>query len=324
MNFLFHLWNHTPAGIRSLEDVVGIMGRQLRALGHGAIWDKDNGMRPGVKPGTMTYNIKFLTDPDSYNIIVEGFTPRMVEILADIRQQNGKIICLATEEPTATGFNHGLTREFAIRQDWFELAGPYLNGILHLVPGQAVNEWYSKFAPTAQAELGYAPTLVRAETVYEPPHDFIFFGTLSRRRMVMINRLIKRLGGDRSKVLIVKTLPPQAQRDALTQKAKVVIQLRKANEMGLVSSSRCNTALNCGRPVIAEPHDLALSKPWDQIVTFAPTEDEFFELALEARAVWRKLHAWQFANFKRLLTPEYCVGEPLRRIGVVERQRVAA
>ena len=51
--------------------------------------------------------------------------------------------------------------------------------------------------------------------------------------------------------------------------------------------------------------------------------DEFFELCLEARAVWRKLHAWQFGRFKKLLTPDYCVGEPLRRIGAVGQQVAA-
>lgn len=316
---LVHLFNHTSVGMRSLEDVIGIIGFQLRALGHTAIWDPNNGLRKD-----MSYNIQFWTGDDEYNVFVEGFTDPIIEVIGNMRAKGAKILCVATEEPTATGFNHGLTKEFAFRQETFKRAAEHFMGILHLVPGERVRDWYGQYAPTAQAELGFAPNLVRMDLVYDPPFDFVFFGTLSPRRVKMINKLIKRLGGDRRKVLVVKTLPPQAERDALTQQGKIVIQLRKTDEMGLVSSSRCNTALHCGRPVIAEPHDTVLSKPWDQVVTFAPTEEEFFHLALEARKVWRQLHAHQFARFKQLLTPEYCIGEPMRMIGVDLGTRMAA
>ena len=38
LRFLFNLMNHNKVGQRSLEDVIGIIGHMLRALGHEANW----------------------------------------------------------------------------------------------------------------------------------------------------------------------------------------------------------------------------------------------------------------------------------------------
>ena len=86
--------------------------------------------------------------------------------------------------------------------------------------------------------------------------------------------------------------------------------------MGLVSSSRCATALYLGRPVIAEPHDLALSHPWDKIVKFTHTEQEFLDLTRLTIPRWRDLYQSQLARFKELLPPEVCVAPALRALGL--------
>jgi hypothetical protein len=84
--------------------------------------------------------------------------------------------------------------------------------------------------------------------------------------------------------------------------------------MGLVSSSRCNTALCIGRPVVAEPH--LLSKPWDEIVDFTRTLDHFYDRCLLVRSAWQGVHAAQMDKFMAALTPERCVGIPLQKIGI--------
>jgi len=318
MRFLFNMMNHSLLGQSSLEDVAGIMCNQLRALGHEAFWRRENDQW-------------LLGDPGDFNFVVEGFTPHFVEQMKIAKAHGARIICLATEEPTEKGFNQGTQREMVMRQELFAAAGPYLDAILHLVPGQHVTDWYNQHAPAAYAELGYAKSLIRPAADYqlrgfivkpEPTFDFGFFSSISKRRLKLLKKLANRTGKVKA-VRVVGNFPSQDERDQILLDCKVVVQVRKFEEMGLVSSSRCNTALNCGRPVIAEPH--LLSKPWDEIVTFAKTEEEFINMALLARGNWRGLHAGQFARFRDRLPPEVCVGEPLRRVGVLPQlQRKAA
>ena len=318
-NFQFSLFNHTPAGKRSLEDVIGIVGHQLIALGHKARWPKAEEERDVAR---NVFHLDAITSRVGMNIIVEGFNEKIVEMLANVHAQGARFICLATEEPVeGKGFNHGIQREMRERQEAFVLAAPYLDGILSLVPGKHVTDWYGQYAPTAAVELGYARTLVRQETQREPTYDFGFYGTLSPRRKRLLQKLGRACLNPRS-VKVVADFSTQVSRDRAMQEAKVIVQVRKFDAMGLVSSSRCNTALCLGRPVVAEPH--ALAHPWDEVVKFAQTDDEFVGLALAVRAAWRGIHADQFARFRERFTPEFCLGEPLRAIGITASQQCAA
>ena len=96
--------------------------------------------------------------------------------------------------------------------------------------------------------------------------------------------------------------------------------------MGLVSSSRCNTALALGRPIVAEPHDADLIKPWDKIIQFPNTMERFYDNAMLTRAAWKSVWADQVSKFKQTLSPEVCIGLPLQKIGIVsgEGGRAAA
>lgn len=301
MNFQFNLVNHNRVGQRSLEDVIGIMAHQLRALGHTAYWE----------PGNETLLLK----ESGINIIVEGFTDKIIDALAALHAQGARYIILATEEPTPEGFNHGRSSEMRLRQRNFPRAAALCEGILHLVPGQHVTDWYARFAPAAQADLGYAPTLVRPDD-FEPDFDFAFFGSVTERRLRILKRLAKRVGTPNA-VKIEGDFTSQHDRDQDMRRGKVIIQIRKFDEMGLVSSSRCNTSLHLGRPILAEPH--AMSRPWDEVVRFADSLEAFLDEACMMRLGWRGAHARQFAAFKERMTPRYCVGEPLERIGVLRR-----
>lgn len=304
--FLFNMFNHTPTGQRSLEDVIGIIGHSLRALGHEAIW--------------QTENHQWLAGGQGYNVVVEGFNDSVVSVIADAHRDGGRFLCVATEEPTPTGFNHGRDPEMAKRQDDFSKAAPYLDGILHLVPGAAITEWYAQYAPAAPIELGYAPSLVRKEMIPEPEFDFGFYGSVSKRRLDLLKKLAKRSGKTKA-VRVVSDFATQTERDRMMQEAKVIIQIRKFDEMGLVSSSRCATALCLGRPVVAEPHEL--TDVWGNVVKFASTDAEFFDLAMITRSMWRGIHAGQFEKFKALLSPQRCIGDALEAIRVVGQRRTA-
>jgi hypothetical protein len=286
--------------------VVGIFGHQLRALGHKIVWAPDNK--------------KWLPRDAGVNIIVEGFSKEAVASIANGHAQGARFLILATEEPTPKGFNHGTQEEMVRRQELFPEAAKYAEGILHFVPGDAVTRWYAQFAPAAMVELGYADTLVRTPDNKEPAYDFGFFGSLSPRRHKILKKLAKRIGTVKA-VRIVADFATQFDRDQAMREAKVIVQIRKFDEMGLVSSSRCNTSLCIGRPIVAEPH--LLSKPWDEIVRFSTTLDGFYDTAIMIRGAWRGVHADQFAKFKHRLSPEHCVGRAMREIGF-DLERCAA
>jgi hypothetical protein len=295
-NFLFWMGNHSELGQRSLEDVIGIIGHQMRALGHQAVWDPKNH--------------QFLAPESGINVIVEGFTQSAIELIKNCYDQGARFLFLATEEPTAAGFNHGTQREMRWRQETFPLAAKYCEGIIHLVPGDHVTRWYSQFAPSAPCELGFAPSLLRA-TNMDPTYDFGFYGSATGRRLSILRHISKMIGTPKA-IRVVADFVSQEERDKQMREAKVILQLRKFEKMGLVSSSRCNTALCIGRPIVAEPHDL--SKPWDEIVNFTSSMDAFYATALVARSAWRGLWATQLAKFKEKLPPEKTIGAALQRI----------
>lgn len=327
--FLAHLWNHNTVGKVSLHDPLFIVGNQLRALGHEFIWDPTNDVTAHGKED-LSYNLQFYNFPNSYNLIVEGFTDWSVGVLKDAYASGARFICLATEEPTPTGFNHGRDSEMRKRQETFSRAASYFDAIWHLVPGEYTANWYNQQAPSAYVELGYALSLVRINDPYkpprippqfcqEPPFEFGFYGSLSPRREKLLKRLA-RASGKQKAVRIMADFDTQTARDFRMYEAKVIVQIRKFEEMGLVSNSRCNTALHLGRPVVAEPHEL--SKPWDEVVKFTKSEDEFIQIALSTTKRWRETHNTQFSRFKEKFPPSVCLNPALALLD--QPRRVAA
>lgn len=298
--FVVNLFNHNPAGQRSLEDVIGIFGKQLRALGHKCVWDS-------TRPQT------FVHAQSGINVIVEGFTPGSIAQIAEMYSKGCRFLCLATEEPIeGKGFNHGKELEMRERMQTFPYAMPYFEGILYLVPGAHVQKWYGALKPSAYVELGYAPSLMRIGFV-QPTWDFGFYGSATDRRMRILKRLAKK-AGTKNAIKIVADFKTQVERDRAMQECRVIVQIRKYDEMGLVSSSRCNTAICIGRPVIAEPHDL--SGEWDKVVKFSKTLDDFYGDAIAMRLNWKEAHRRQLEAFKKYFPPDVCVGDPLKKIGL--------
>ena len=300
MLFQFNTFNHCRQGQIIVEDITRILGGQMIALGHDVAWE----------------NGDFVPGRDAMNVVLESFAddPRTLERMTAARSAGCRFLIVATEEPTAAGFNHGLEPAMIDRQNAFPAAARLADGILHLVPGDAVTRWYQQFAPAAYAEIGHAPGLVEDPDDVEPDRDFGFYGKVTWRREQMLARLEQLSGGS---VLRITSLDvPRRERDAEMRRARVIVQIRANDEWGMVSSTRCATALSFGRPVVAEPHPYA--RPWDGVVHFSASVESFYVDALEAAKNWRVLHAAQLARFEERLSPEVCVGRPLREIGITK------
>lgn len=307
MRFHFSTYNHHVGVGNTLDDLMAVPVAQLRALGHEVSISRND----------------FVKGAAAFNILFEGFTAQTLEVLADAHKQGGKFIVIATEEPTEMGFNHGIDPAMVKRQEMFPQATPYICGILHTLAAEHVGKWYARYAPAAHMELGYAPSLVRfAHQI--PTHEFGFFGGgiwQGSRRYKILQKLAKRTNHPNAVRVLTGYKATVEERDREMRDAKIILQLRLNEKMGLVSSSRCSTALYIGRAVMAEPHLMAW--PWNEIVHFSPSLDAFYTEALAARGIWQGLHAGQFERFKRILTPERSIGDPLRKIGVLP-MRVAA
>jgi hypothetical protein len=134
---------------------------------------------------------------------------------------------------------------------------------------------------------------------------------MTKRRLNILNRIVRKGGTVRA----ISTMPEAAYRDKEMRRARVLLQLRINEKMGLVSSCRCATALHLGRPVVAEPH--ALSEYWKDVIHFSKSESALLDDAFMVKSLWKSYYAKQMAKFKELLSPERCIGEPLKKLGIV-------
>lgn len=277
---------------------------QLRALGHTAEW----------------CDTQFIPRSDGYNIIVEGFDQNSEPLIADAYAKGCRFIIIATEEPTEWGFNHGVVKHMNNRQQMFPSVAKYADAILPLVPG--TERWYGQFAPAACIELGYVKTLERPKNYHLVDHDFGFYGSKTPRREKILLRLMKKMNTQKA-VRVLHNFAEQQHRDDQMQRSRIIVQIRAHNKMGLLSNSRCNTALHLGRAVVAEPHEASQSSPWSQIIHFSETEEAFYEDAVRYRGFWQSMHDKQMERFRDILTPAVCIGRQLEQVGIVPLRAAA-
>jgi hypothetical protein len=278
--------------------VISLIGRQLEALGHTVEWSNEG----------------LYTAPGTCNILVEGFSEPHIDYMRQCKEAGGRIIIIATEEPTPTGFNHGIIEDMKRRQAIFPEAAKYADAIWHLVPG--CTDWYGQFgAPAAFLDLGYSPKMVRSVDV-QLDHDFGFFGSITPRRQ----KIMQKFADSGLKVRQIQ-FGSCAARDYEMSRCRVILQIRSHEQMGLISNSRCCTALHLGRPVIAEPH--ANPGKWTEIIEFAPIEF-YMQRAVFMRKNWRDAYKAQFNKFKALLSPENCVGRTIENTMPDIIQKMAA
>ena len=199
------------------------------------------------------------------------------------------------------------------RQRVFPMAAKFADAIWCLVPG--TEHWYGQFAPAAHVELGYAPTLYRPQRMV-PDHDFGFYGSMSPRRRKIYQMFAKKMVTT-MRLRVIESLADSEHRDREMGRCRVILQIRASDKLGLVSSSRCATALHLGRPVVAEPHKL--DGHWKDVVHFSKSLDDFVSDAIKVRAFWQSYHDKQLAQFRKLFSPERCIGEGLSLLKLSEQ-----
>jgi hypothetical protein len=298
VRFNFSSFNHCSQGQIIIEDITVTMGHQMRALGHQASW---------------TTAADFISRDVGYNVILESFAddPNTVASITKAHSDGCRFLYVATEEPSEKGFNSGLDPAMIDRQNAFPAAARFCDGILHLIPGDHVTKWYSQFAPAAYAETGFAPTMVEEDDI-EPEVDFGFYGKMTWRREEILGRLEQMTGAPVLRLTSFWT--PRLDRDAAMRRCRVILQIRANLETQWVSGTRCAAALHFGRPIVAEPHDI--KGPWGDVVPFSASVESFYADAIKTAGNWRGIHTEQMARFRERLTPERCVGQALRQIGV--------
>lgn len=305
MKFVFSDFNHCPTGRAAIQDIIWILGHQMRALGHEVRW-------PTSADPWPVSGAEF-ADPPWINVLLETFADEgTIPVIAAARARGCRFLYIATELPTERGFNGEFEPGMVRRQEAFPEAARFCDGILHLVPGADVTEWYGRYAPAAYAELGWAPGLAVSDRLeIEPSVDFGFFGQLTWRRREILGEL-RRMGS----VLVEGSLSlPRAERDAHMRACRVIVQIYRNPGWDYPSSTRCVTSLCLGRPVIAEPH--GRSAPWSEVVPFATSRENFLKQACDVASLWRVEHAVQMDNLRRVLPPERCLEPALRAVGMM-------
>lgn len=292
MHFQFNTFNITGQGRLAMQDILSNIGRQMEALGHECFWSDDG----------------FAAGPDTYCILTEGFFDNHIETMRQAQEAGVKFIILATEAPGLHGFNAGLTDELVVRQRTFWKAASHAHAIWATILNSV--GWYSQFKiPCAYAELGYAPESVRhPENLLGLDHDYGFFGSLTERRNKMLHAFARStVDGHRARVRYVNFDTVQ-NRDSAMARCRVILQIRPHDQMAMLSTSRCATAMHIGRPVIAEHH----KEPgvWKDIIEFAHP-DVFILRAAKMHRRWEAAYAEQFAAFKAILPPEKCIGRTI-------------
>ncbi len=228
----------------------------------------------------------FIPADAGYNVVLDGITDAVGEKIPAANGMGARFLYLVTDRPPA--FSPALVRCFdaALSMD-----------------ADVGARWTR---PVARLELGYAPTLMKLSAAV-PTIDVGFFGPVSKRQSKILKKMHQRIN--------VLVEDDHTKRETGIYKVKVVLQLREIDdELKPVSASDCNAALCLGRPVLADAH---LRKwPWGNIVNITSSMDDFYnECKLMINGRWRDDYTKQFTKFAKL-TPEVCIGEPLRKIGI--------
>lgn len=242
--------------------------------------------------------------PPAVNIFSEGTTEASAAAITELAKSGHRIVCLLTEEPTLIS-NGGLVWNYRTDEpNWFGRAREFVAMVPHLAacwcyaPGSAAK--ISHLLPAADIDIGYGKRFALPRPVVEPTFDFCFFGGLTDRRGVVIDRFRRR----GHTVDVIPHSTSLADRDARIPRSRVVIDARQYEWWRLVSSVRYATAIMCGRPAVAEYRVPEARVNWDRIVAFAPedTFDSLYATATKVLAGWKREHARQLKALRERRT----------------------
>lgn len=233
MHFHFLLTNHYPYGVYKIEDHIKLIGGGLADLGHKVTYGFDDDVVPW--PGI--------------NLLVEffNFSP-MVDQVIGLKTSSARyvfgLICpedvqdaMVMDDPN-----------FPDRRPSLERLMPHLDFVWAVVPCD-----YSG-APGAEKvrflEYGYVPSLRRAD-VLTRNIDVLFYGFVGPRRGPLFNALVER----GLKVSMTTGILPGYFKYELLDRARVVVDVRRAETVRFLSPARQCTVLHSGAAIVAEKFD---------------------------------------------------------------------
>jgi hypothetical protein len=282
--FNFSLYNYTPGGFGTYEDIIRPIKAILEDLGH--VVTRDNTLHP----------------PPIINILFEGFDqPVNLDVLKRARAVGYRFVLVATEMPThktdhSFYWNDHRITYWLDRASGFVVALPYADAVWCVVQGTA--EYLRKFHPhTADIELGYSPRLVNSTRV-EPHYNFCIYGSPSERRFEITAQLRSRGHG----VIENYTFPFVEERNRLVLSSRVVLDVKLKPHLTVVSTSRIVTSLHLGRPCISEPRgpEATQVQRWKRATRFAYSDDTFIDEAISMLPHWREGHREQFEALRNM------------------------
>lgn len=322
-HFHFSLFQHSKLGKATLEDVVDTLIWMIVDLGHTV------SRFDGVDKG-------FLVGDNCYNIVFESFGEQSGPSTARQIDAGAKVICIVTENPTRNTWNNIKTGFYAERWGHFKRLAPRFHALWCLVPGAADKLRYMN-RNGVDIELGYSAIrekkfldipAVQAfnNSGTKPLYDFGFFGGLTERRRRTFDRMreqgcnIHMLSKgitaeflkDFDAALMADYVDP-AKRNGAMLNCKVILHPAAHHKWGIVSNSRCVTALHLGKPVVCEP---TMPSIWQKIVAFSSGFDQpFIDLCKDVLNRWEQEREEQLARFRELLPSCVAIGHAMSALG---------
>jgi len=236
MHFHFQLANHYFGGLYLIEDIVTPVVWGLRARGHRVTM----GFLPDLPAWpSVAVLLEFFNKDD----IVDGFLQWKSE--PGERKCVG-LICtediqdkLVMEKPEHPGRRRNLLRIL-----------PHCDFVWPIVPSD-----YAAHVPPerlAFLDFGYVHALRRdGLPAGERDIDVLLYGSVNERR----SRVLEGLRKKGLKVAATRGLLPDYMRDNLIGRAKVVLDVRRADDVKYTSPSRICTALQMGATLVSERFD---------------------------------------------------------------------
>lgn len=236
LHFHFQLANHYFGGLYLIEDIVAPVVWGLRSRGHRVTMGflPDLPLRPSV-----VVLLEFFNKDD----IVDSF----LQWRSDQADQKCiGLICtedihdkLVMEKPEHPGRQRNLLRVL-----------PQCDFVWPIVPSE-----YDRYVPAerlAFLDFGYVEALRRdGLPARDRDIDVLLYGSMNERRRRVLDELTAR----GLKVAATRGLLPDYMRDDLIGRAKVVLDLRRSDDVKFTSPTRICTALQMGATLVSEKFD---------------------------------------------------------------------
>lgn len=265
-HFHFQLANHYYGGLYMIDDIVSPVVAGLRAQGHRVTMD--------FLPDLPTWpSVIVLLEFFYQDHIVDSFL--QWKTAPDARKCLG-LICtedihdkLVMEHPDHIGRDRNLLRVL-----------PHCDFVWPMVPSD-----YDKHVPAdrlAFLDFGYVETLRRDGLPSEQRDiDVLLYGSINDRRRSVLEKLKAR----GLTVAATRGMLPDYMRDSLIARSRVVLDIRRGDDVKFTSPTRICAALQMGATVVSEKFDtsrLSFLYPYTQAAPFEDIVETTMEVVRRA------------------------------------------